>query len=244
MGSFIVMGYNPSATNSDMDIWPQNIIRTDPTTAVKLGISSNSANDAAAGTGARTVNILGVGSNWAELSETVTLTGTTKVETSGTYFRLNGMKVMTAGSAWATNAGIIYAADTGDTFTAGVPQTATKIFGRIVVGDNVTTQAMVTVPDGQSWVLRKVIVHPATANATARYGTVFLTRHCGVCNIKKRFYLGGISTTAGPLVWFPKGGLRIPSRTTLALRFLGSGAAPVVGIMEFDKMLDETDIVI
>lgn len=244
MGSIMILGYNPSATNSDMDIWPQNIIRTDPTTAVKLGIASSSAADAAAGAGARTVKIWGVGSDWRELIETVTLTGTTKVETSGTFFRVNGMKVMTAGSTYATNAGVIYAADTSDTFTAGVPQTATKIFGRIVIGDNVTTQAMVTVPDGQRWLLRKVIVHSAGASATARYGTVFLTMNDGTTNIKRRFYLGGYSTVESPLVWAPRGGLPIAPRMTLALRSVSSGAHPTIGIMEFEKTLSDTEILL
>jgi hypothetical protein len=244
MGSFTVIGYNPSATNTASDIWPQNILRTNPTVAVILGVSSNSANDAAAGTGARTVRIWGVDANWAELIEDVTLTGTTEADTTGYFLHVNGMKVLTAGSTYATNAGIIYVYDASDTVTAGVPQTATKIFGRIVVGDNITTQSMYTVPTGQACILRKVLVHSAAASATARYGTVFLKVHNGATGINKRFYLGGMSTAQRPLVWFPKGGLRIKEKTTIALEAINSGAHPIIGIMEFENSLNNKDVLV
>lgn len=81
---------------------------TEQTTNAQRSIASASANDTAAGTGARTVNItyydqLGVG----PYTETVTLNGTTYVNTIATNICfIEEMQIITAGSG-GTNAGIL-----------------------------------------------------------------------------------------------------------------------------------------
>jgi hypothetical protein len=71
-----------------------------------LNVVSGSANDAAAGTGARTIKIWGIDSNYAEISETVTMNGASLVSTTNSYIAVNKVQVMTVGSG-LTNAGII-----------------------------------------------------------------------------------------------------------------------------------------
>lgn len=67
-------------------------------------ISSNSANDAAAGQGARTVFITGVDASGDLAEEFVTMNGTTDVTLANSYKFINRVEVVTAGTSY-TNVG-------------------------------------------------------------------------------------------------------------------------------------------
>ena len=69
-----------------------------PTTAQSLEIVSTSTDDTSAGTGARTVTIIGLDANWAEQSVTVTMNGTTPVAVTGTWLRVYRMRCATSGT--------------------------------------------------------------------------------------------------------------------------------------------------
>lgn len=80
-----------------------------PATAAAVSVVSSSANDTAAGTGARTVEIQGLDADYNLQTLTVTLNGTTAVTTgSDTYIRVFRMRVVTAGTN-ETNVGNITA---------------------------------------------------------------------------------------------------------------------------------------
>jgi hypothetical protein len=100
-------------TNPDVDtgtipetIWSAGGLYTFPAAAAATTIVSGSANDAAAGTGARTVLVEGLLAGYVFNSETVTLNGMTPVALASNYLRINKMTVMTAGTG-QTNAGAI-----------------------------------------------------------------------------------------------------------------------------------------
>ena len=117
------------------DVWTQGGTWVAPTQARTHDLVSTSANDAAAGTGMRTVEIQGLDANWDLQSETVTLNGTTNVATANTYTRIFRMY----GATWGTgleNAGVI-------TATA---QTDATVTAAINTGDNQTLMAIYTVP--------------------------------------------------------------------------------------------------
>jgi hypothetical protein len=168
-----IFGQNGTGATDFTDCWDQNTVRTLPTTAVKLGVSSADAKDTAAGDGGRTIKIAYLASTYAYAEETLSLNGQTKVETTGLALRVLSAEVLTVGSE-LDNAGIIYIYDTSDTVTAGVPQTATKIFGRISAGDNVMRIGMFTVPLGETWRILKLAAYQRDASATLRYGMVRL----------------------------------------------------------------------
>ena len=69
----IIFGYNPDVDTTIESVWPDGGVVPHPTVASVLKISSSSANDTSAGTGARTVYIEGLDSNYNVISETVTL---------------------------------------------------------------------------------------------------------------------------------------------------------------------------
>lgn len=160
-----VFGYNPDVDTSEESIWPDGGTIPHPTVASVLKISSTSANDTSAGTGARTIAIFGLDANYNEISESVLLDGQTAVNTGNSYLRISRMYVTTAGSG-ATAAGTIYAG-TG-TVTSGVPAT---VYGMITLTANQTQMAFWTVPAG--YTLYLMGVYFTSANSTANASTNF-----------------------------------------------------------------------
>lgn len=149
-------GFNGSVGTGDDTIWFQQGDYTWSSAASTLSITSSSTDDDGGGTGALTVTVEGLDANYAEISETVTMDGTTVVNTTASFLRTHRMYVVTAGTG-LTNAGVIYAADTGDTYgTPGVPDTATGIRSTIGAGEGQTLQAFYTVPAGYTAYLLQV----------------------------------------------------------------------------------------
>jgi hypothetical protein len=130
-----------------------------------MKISSSSADDAADGTGARTIAIFGLDANYNKINETVALNGETEVNTTNSFLRIFRMYVVTAGSG-ATAAGTIYAG-TG-TVTSGVPE---NIYGMITLTANQTQMAFWTVPAGYTFYLTGI--YYSSANSTANASTNF-----------------------------------------------------------------------
>jgi len=158
-------GINGDVGTSVETVWAQGGTYVYPASATVMKISSSSANDAAAGTGARTIAIFGLDANYNEINETVVLNGQTSVDTTNSYLRISRMYVATAGSG-ATAVGTIYAG-TG-TVTSGVPAT---IYGMIAIGANQTQMSFWTVPDGYTLYLTGVFY--TSANTTANAWTNF-----------------------------------------------------------------------
>lgn len=88
------------------DLWEGGGLYPFPATAQSIEILSDSASDAAAGTGARTVTITGLDSNYVEQSQTVTLNGVSAVDVPLTWLRINSTQVATCGSG-GFNVGMI-----------------------------------------------------------------------------------------------------------------------------------------
>lgn len=170
----------------DTDIWDRANATNDqatwlaPTAARIHNIVSTSTADASAGTGMRTIKIYGLRS-WdsTEVSETITLNGTTNVATTNSYVIIHRMKGVTWGTG-GTNAGTI-------TATAATDATVTA---QIQAGEGQTQMAIYGVPRGQTLYLTKL--YAAAEKASASLGvkvtllantypdvvpTGFLTKH-------------------------------------------------------------------
>lgn len=135
-------GNNADINGSLETIWSHGGLYSYPPSATVMTVSSSSADDASAGTGARTVAVYGLDSNYNEIDEIVSLNGQTAVNTTKSYLRVFRLFVVTAGSG-NTAAGTIYVG-TG-TVTAGVPA---NVYAEIAIGENQTTMALWTVPAG------------------------------------------------------------------------------------------------
>jgi len=92
-------GENKDVDGATEDVWTPGGSRTDLTTASTLTIVSTSNEDGAGTqTGALSMVIEGLDSDWLEQVESVTLTGTTPIVTTSTWLRINRMYVTSSGS--------------------------------------------------------------------------------------------------------------------------------------------------
>ncbi|RQQ54292.1 hypothetical protein [Burkholderia stagnalis] len=129
-------GFN-GAPAAGADVWVGQGAYPFQSSAQALEIVSSSANDAAAGTGARTVVVQGLDANFNQIQETVTLNGTSAVALANSYLRVNGVQVASAGSG-NVNAGTVTLRLTG----AGASQAVMS------AGVGYAKQAIYTVPAG------------------------------------------------------------------------------------------------
>lgn len=166
--SIYKFGNNPQVADSIETIWPQGGLYSYLSTATVLKVSSSSTNDTSAGTGARTVELQGLDGDYNQISETVTLSGQTAVNTAQSFLRIYRMIVKTAGTG-GQNAGVIYAG-TG-TVTSGVP--ANK-YATIAIGDNQTLMALWTIPAGYTGYLMQYDVSNGTTSNTPAVCKLFL----------------------------------------------------------------------
>jgi hypothetical protein len=81
-----------------------------------MNVVSTDADDTAAGNGARTLRIQGLDTDYALISDTVTLNGTTAVVTNLSFLRVLVVEVLTIGTS-GTNEGTITVKDSTDTYT-------------------------------------------------------------------------------------------------------------------------------
>lgn len=105
-----IFGTNQAVGTSFVPIARGGVYQT-PTAAAALELVSSSANDTSAGTGARTVKVIGLNSSWAIQEQTVTMNGTTAVALATDLIRAYSIEVVTSGTygtaAAASHAGTI-----------------------------------------------------------------------------------------------------------------------------------------
>lgn len=142
--NYTAVGYNGDVdTGATEDVWTQGASWAAPTTARIHTVKSGSASDDSGAAGARTVLVEGLDANWAPASETVTLNGVSDVATAAQYIRVHKLTVTGAGSL-AYNKGIV-------TATA---QTDATVTCAIAAQDNVSRQAIFTIPAGDVGLIR------------------------------------------------------------------------------------------
>lgn len=139
---------NPDVWTAFETIWDQGWLYATISTATKVKVSSSSINDTSAGTGARTIKIYGLDSNYNEISEEISLNWQTGVESFNTYIRVYRAEVLTAWSLW-TAEGDIYVWTW--TITLGIP---VAIYATIKIWNNQTLMGVYTIPAGYTWYLR------------------------------------------------------------------------------------------
>ena len=213
-------GFNSDVDDSLETVWAQGGLYSYLASASVLKVSSSSTADTSAGTGARTVELSGLDTNYDEISETVTLNGQTAVNTTNEFLRINRMVIKSAGSG-GQNAGVIYAG-TG-TVTTGVP--ANK-YATIAIGDNQTVMALWTVPRGYTAYLLQTDITVATTQNN-KYCTVHLvSRPNGeVFQIKDKFVKAESSVHQAYTI-----PLNFEEKTDIEVRAIGDSAGADIAI--------------
>lgn len=213
-------GFNPDVDDALETVWAEGGLYSYLSAATVLKVSSSSTNDTSAGTGARTVELFGLDANYDEISETVTLSGQTAVNTTQSFLRIYRMVVRSAGTG-GTNAGVIYAG-TG-TVTTGVP--ANK-YATIAIGDGQTLMALWTVPRGYTAYVTQTDITVATTQNN-KYATItFLARPFGeVFQVKDKF----VKSESGhsQVYTFP---LKFEEKTDLEMRCIGDSSGADISI--------------
>lgn len=122
-------GQNPTLGTSRATLMDANIMYNWMDTAQQLKIYSDDVADDVTGTGAQKVYLNGLDSNWNMINETVDLDGTNTVTTTKSFLRLNGIKVLQAGSG-ETNQGQIDVDDQSDNTITQIPVNYGLGFGK------------------------------------------------------------------------------------------------------------------
>ena len=216
-----VFGFNADVDTTQVSVWPLPSLITFPAAAIQMTVSSSSANDTSAGTGARTIVVQGLDANYNEVTEIVTMNGQTAVTMIASLLRVNYAYVATAGSGNSA-AGNIYIG-TG-TVTSGVPAT---VYDIIKLDYNNTTTGSYTIPAGYTAYMSQGLFSTGQASGSTQVEGRLLTR--GVNNIRMTAAITTLNNGVANYVFeYP---LAVPEKTTIEATAIGSATNNAVSSM-------------
>ncbi|MDD4689070.1 MAG: hypothetical protein PHE51_04910 [Eubacteriales bacterium] len=168
-------GYSPASTSSETTVWGPGTQYVWPSSAIQMEVvSSDNTQDKAGGTGALSVIIYYLDSNFDEYKEVVDLNGTTPVLTKATnIYRVNYFRVVKTGTG---------AKPVGNISLKAVAPTAT-IYGYILAGYNRARAMIYTVPRGKRLYVSSVSF---SAAATVANKNVRMTTHANYDFLTKK----------------------------------------------------------
>ena len=210
----IIEGYRSGLTDANLQLWNHTTDAVNLSSAVTLQVSSSDSNDTLAGTGARTLYIEGLDSNFNEINEEVSLNGTVDVNTTNQYIKVNNAVVTSVGSN-GNNAGIIRVRRTTDPILL------------INTTESISRHGMYTVPAGKKFLLTGIRFSDIIAE-TGRNGRmefrVFLKDHRSSSYIEKVLYNFEIDANKDTqFLYNPSIYKEIPEKNDIIL----TGSAPV-----------------
>lgn len=165
-----VFGRNPNIGNGTKeDIWFVGGDKVWQTSASTYDVFSSNLNDTSAGTGARTITIEGLDSNFDIQSEDIVMNGTTIVTTSNSYIRLNRGIVKDSGTYASSTLGSNLGNITIEINGGGDVQ------GIMPIGKGRTESSHFTVPNNKKALVENAIIS-VDANSPAE---IFFIRRLG-----------------------------------------------------------------
>lgn len=142
-----VFGYQTAVTTTSIPVWENAAAYVYPTTATTLTLVSTSASDDTLAS----VLINGLDINFNPISETLFLNGVTGVTTVNSYFRINSLFLVSAGTGQNTNVGTITLKQTSNTLA------------QINIGIGKSQSTIYTVPNGYTLYLDQVEVNTSNS---------------------------------------------------------------------------------
>ena len=210
--SVAVFGYNSNVDTTRVTVWPYTGILPLIPVAAQLKVSSSNVNDAAEGTGARTVFLAGLDANHREISEIVTLNGRTEVLTTQSFLHINNAYVATAGSGLSAAGDIYFGAGT---VTAGVPAT---VYDLIKFDFNQRITGSYTIPAGFTGYLSQGLFSAGQPGGSSQVAGRLIT--IGTDGIRRAAAITTVNNgTADYVFEYP---VAIPEKTTLEATAQGS----------------------
>jgi len=195
---FRKFGMNPDVDAGTEYVWPLGTLMGYETSAAVAAVSSDSADDASAGTGSQKVIVQGLDSNYIRVEEEVTLSGLTPVNTTQTFLRIYRMYITDVGTG-GVNAGNITATISG------------TVSGYIEAIEGQTHMSQYTVPVGFTLLINHVLFNGGR-QANADLATQFQFRHFnkGWRTFLDTFPYEGSFTLSEPIIIVPeKSDLRV-----------------------------------
>jgi len=156
-------GTTPATAGLFRTVW-ENMATTEyvfPGSAITMNLVSTVNTDTA------TITIIGLDANYAVITETLTLNGTTNVPTVNQYFRINQMFVATGSATNPT--GVITLSNTGGTVVYSQINTGT--FNGVTSSLGQTQMAVYTVPAGYTFYGYRYGAYSSFNGNTANYTT-------------------------------------------------------------------------
>ena len=225
-------GYNLDVDTATVpeDVWGPGGVYTgfptgDPDT---IDVSSSSTDDDLGGSGLEIIRLYGLDANWNQITEDVTLNGTTKVTTTNTWrrlYRIIGLQ-SNNGANDSFNAGIITTEYTND---------AAVIFTKIPVGLNQTVLGGYTVPANRILILQSVQVEMARSASATATGALWVRWNGGVPRLTQYFT---ISQNAQFLL---TGNYIYPEKTDLIVRITSVSTNSIGFTTQFSGLLIEKE---
>lgn len=204
-------GFNGDIDTAEETIWDGGGIYSYPASAETMTVSSESANDTSDGTGARTVQVQGLDTNYKTVLQEATLNGQTEVALATDLIRVFRIIVLTAGSG-NENADTIHVGS--GTVTSGVPANS---YAQVLAGENQTLMGIYTIPAGHTGYFGSIFLSAslsANSNVTFR---VLARPDGGVFNVKNKLVLSGQALPREALVYDV-----FPEKTDIEIRALSS----------------------
>jgi len=165
---FSKLGYSPLAPTGPSDVYGNSLSYVFPVAAQQMECISSSAQDLAAGSGAKTIRIYYLKSDYTEATTDVILTGTAGVLTSvSDIFRINNVRVLDFGATTT----LYQAAGKIDVRNKTV---TTIIYSCIVAGHTRARNSIYTVPDGKTLFLTSMACGVTKASTTGNTCTFTL----------------------------------------------------------------------
>lgn len=229
-GHVNIIGYNPSVSTTASTIWSGGATSyVQLTTGTALEVVSASANDAAAGTGARTVRVSGVDSSYLPFTEVITLNGVTPVPLVNTsVIAVNRTEVLTAGSGLVNAGKIDVRAVSGAAVKSSIQAVAES--------QGISADFVYTVPASQYGLLKSVRTYART-NTGSIWVALKTQSSTGIVKIE------AVGQQSLQVTGFSDGyikmdfgvGLRIPEKTLLtAIVDVTAGTPLVSAIAELE----------
>jgi len=142
-----IFGYQSAVGNTSIPVWENAAAYTYPTSATTMTVVSTSASDNTSAT----ILISGLDANFAPISETIALNGTSGVTTVNSYLRINSLLMTSPGTSQTTNVGTITVKQSSNTLA------------QINIGVGKSQSTIYTVPAGYTFYLNLAEVNTSNS---------------------------------------------------------------------------------
>lgn len=190
---------------------------------------SASASDTAAGTGARTITLVGLDADYAVQSESFTLNGTTPVTGTKIFVRAHTARVTSAGSG-AVNAGII---------TCRHSTTTANVFLTIPLGFNQSNCSAYTIPAGYVGYIVKMHGQVRGGSTGAVDGSLWVRNFGEVFRGRRPFVI----SNASDYVMEIPGALTLPQKSDVIVRASLATSNNLEVVFGYDLLLIKNGII-